>query len=222
MISIDGDIQSARSYQAICASGEKLTSPCVGSFDGISSCVLHLVLRGGVALRREEQDVFAAHLCQGRCLDVGSIAGSVGQDLYRASDLCSSVLCYLLQHQRCGNDGCDSVAAFTSVANCVAVDFVCNPSSAVCVRVSGRIDGSSFGCRAYPRLSTGVGIRSSSRLAGGIADTVQPGLRLQRSSVVHDERAIVELYRVGRPLSKVSIKLLGDGCSGWTDNTGIA
>jgi hypothetical protein len=144
MVTVDGNVQSTRSYQAISTGSEKLSSPCVGSLDRVGSCVLHFVLGGSIALRRKEEDVFAAQLCQCWGLDVCAIAGSVGQDLYRASDLCSSVLCYLLQHQRRGDDGRDSVAALATMAYCVAVDLVRDPSGAVCVGVSGGIDGSSF------------------------------------------------------------------------------
>ena len=65
-----------------------------------------------------------------------------------------------------------TITAFAAVTYCVAVDLVCDPSGAVCVRVSGGIDGSSFAGRANPRLCAGVGVRSSSGLTGGITDTV--------------------------------------------------
>ena len=162
-------------------------------------------------MRRKEQDVFAAQLCQCRGLDIGTVAGSVGQDLYRASDLRSSVLCDLLQHQRCGNDGCDSVAALSTMAYCIAVDLVRDPSGAVCVGVSGGINGSALSCRADPWLSARIGIGSGNRRTRGIANTMKLGLRFQCGGVVNDKRAIAELYRIGSPLSKVS--MLGGGSS---------
>jgi hypothetical protein len=46
-------------------------------------------------------------------------------------------------------------------------------------------------------------------------------LRFQCGGIVHDERAIAELYRIGSPLSKVSI-LVNDYSGLNTDNTSIA
>lgn len=204
MVSIDRDIQTSRRLETVGTSSQELTTPGVGSLNIVRRGILDLVLRSGVALRREEEDVFAIQLRQRWSFDVCAVLIAVSQDCDWIADLRDSVLADLLEHQGRRDDWCNGVTAFASVANGVAVDFVRDPSRAVLgIKVSGGIDGATFRQWADERLRARVDVRSGDISALCVTETVESGVGLQGSGVIHDERSIVELDWIWRPHTRI-------------------
>jgi len=90
----------------------------------------------------------------------------------------------LLQHNRGWHDRRHSIAAISTVADCVPVDLVDNVALVrQMIYVAARIDGAAFAGMADPGLGVGKREGTVNRLGGSIVEAVVVDVFIQRSVV---------------------------------------
>lgn len=82
-------------------------------------------------------------------LDVRALAAVVGHELRRRPCLRHAVARHGLDHQRCRDDGCDTVVAHAAVPERVAVDFVQHVARAVGFAEARGVDCAALVCGAH-------------------------------------------------------------------------
>ena len=185
-------IHATRTSQSIVSSDEqRLSALGIRTRDLARSGVANVVLRRGVAIRTEEQEIRSSSIAdQARCFDQGSIGCVVGEDLDRVADRSHAVGLDFLQHDGCGHNGVDRVAAGAAVAETVAVDFVHDVEGAVAFAEAGGVDCAALGERTGEGGGVG-GVRACDGGAGCGAHAVVAGVCTVCGGKVHDEGSVV-------------------------------
>jgi hypothetical protein len=188
MIAIDGNVKSTRSLEAKRPIGlEKCSRALVRARDLVCYRVGHSILGRSVALRRVEEDVFAAHVVEGRCFHVRAVERfDVCQNLQRASDHFVAVVeIDLLDEDRSRDDGVDGVTALAAVADGVTVNFV-DDVALVLLHVveAADVDGAALLYGADPGLGGVVDEGAFDVVACCVAETVDCTIPLQSCGVV--------------------------------------
>lgn len=120
--------------QALGTSNSKRASLDIRPFDLVGNRVPNIVELRVVAVRGEEEDVFAVGCAHERGgLDERAVEPVTVEDLLRGAGERNAVFGYRLQHQRRRGEGLDSVSTAAAMPDRVPVDFVDDVSFSVVV-----------------------------------------------------------------------------------------